>query len=46
MGIPTLCAVGVRGQGNHSVNEKADPASLLTQAKKLVTTILSLPDTF
>ena len=46
MGIPTLCAVGVRGQGNHSINEKADPASLLTQAKKLVSTILSMPDTF
>lgn len=46
MGIPTLCAVGVRGQGNHSIHEKADSASLLTQAQKLVTTILSLPDTF
>ena len=46
MGIPTLCAVGVRGTGNHSANEHADPASMLAQAKKLAASILSLPDTF
>ena len=46
MGIPTLSGGGVRGVGNHSINEHADPASLLTQAKKLVATILAMPDSF
>ena len=46
MGIPTLCAVGVRGEGQHSPNEHADPASLVTQAKRLAASILTLPETF
>ena len=46
MGIPTLCAVGVCGEGQHSPNEHADPVSLVTQAKRLAVSILSLPETF
>ena len=44
--IPTLCAVGVLGEGQHSVHEHAQIASLLTQAKRLTAAILTLPDTF
>lgn len=46
LGIPTLCAVGVLGEGQHSVHEHAQIASLLTQAKRLTAAILTLPDTF
>ena len=46
LGIPTLCAVGVRGEGQHSPLERADPASLVTQAKRLAISILTLPETF
>ena len=46
MGIPTLCAVGVLGEGQHSLNEHAFPDSLLTQAKRLAAAILALPEDF
>ena len=46
MGIPTLCAVGVLGEGQHSPHEHADLTSLLPQAKRLANAILSLPDDF
>lgn len=46
MGIPTLCAVGVLGEGQHSPHEHADLSSLLPQAKRLANAILSLPDDF
>ncbi len=46
MGIPTLCAVGVLGEGQHSPHEHARISSLLTQAKRLTAAILALPDTF
>ena len=46
MGIPTLCAVGVLGEGQHSPHEHADLSSLLPQAKRLASAILSLPDDF
>lgn len=46
MGIPTLCALGVLGEGQHSPHEHADLASLLPQAKRLASAILSLPDDF
>ena len=46
MGIPTLCAAGVLGEGQHSPHEHADLASLLPQAKRLASAILSLPDDF
>ena len=46
LGVPTLDAVGVLGEGQHSVNERALISSMLPQAKKLVSTILSLPDYF
>lgn len=46
MGIPTLCAVGVLGEGQHSPNEHALEESLLTQAKRLTAAILSMPDDF
>ncbi len=44
MGIPTLCALGASGAGAHSLEEHALLSSLLPQCRKLVTTILSLPD--
>ena len=44
MGIPTLCALGIRGAGAHSHEEHALLSSLVPQCRKLVTTILSLPD--
>ena len=46
MGIPTLCAVGVLGEGQHSPHEHALEESLLTQAKRLAAAILALPDDF
>ena len=46
MGIPTLCAVGVLGEGQHSPHEHALEGSLLTQAKRLTAAILSMPDDF
>ena len=46
MGIPTLCAVGVLGEGQHSPNGHALEESLLTQAKRLTAAILSMPDDF
>ncbi len=46
LGIPTLCAVGVLGQGQHSPDEHAFADSLLPQAKRLAAAILALPDDF
>ena len=46
MGIPTLCALGVLGEGQHSPHEHALEESLLTQAKRLTAAILSMPDDF
>ena len=46
LGIPTLCALGVRGQGQHSPDEHAFADSLLPQAKRLAAAILALPDDF
>ena len=46
MGIPTLCAVGVLGHGQHSPDEHAFADSLLPQAKRLAAAILALPDDF
>lgn len=46
MGIPTLCALGVLGQGQHSPDEHAFADSLLPQAKRLAAAILALPDDF
>ena len=44
MGIPTLCSLGVGGANAHTKEEYAQISSLLPQCRKLVTTILSLPD--
>ena len=46
LGIPTLCALGVLGQGQHSPDEHAFADSLLPQAKRLAAAILALPDDF
>lgn len=35
MGVPTLCAVGVEGARNHTVEEKADVDSLFRRAKQM-----------
>lgn len=41
-GLPTLCAVGVAGGKNHSVEEFADVESLFTRANLVAQTILKL----
>lgn len=46
LGIPTLDALGVCGDGSHTRHERARMDSMLTQAKRLLGTVLSLPDTF
>ncbi len=46
LGIPVLCGVGVRGDASHTINEYAVASSLTEQAKKIVLTILSMPDDF
>ncbi len=46
LGIPTLCGVGVRGAFNHTTKEYAVLSSITEQAKKLVLTILDMPDDF
>lgn len=45
-GIPTICGCGVRGGDNHTLNEWAYEASVVENAKKIVTTIMNLPDDF
>lgn len=35
-GVPTLCAMGVQGTGNHTVDETADVESLFTRAKMML----------
>ncbi len=45
-GIPTLCSLGVTGEGAHALDEHAQISSLPVQCKKLVATILSLPEDF
>ncbi|HJD96567.1 M20/M25/M40 family metallo-hydrolase [Mailhella massiliensis] len=44
MGIPTLCSLGIAGANAHTKEEYALRSSMLPQCRKLVTTILSLPD--
>ncbi len=43
-GVPTLCALGIGGANAHTREEYALLSSMLPQCRKLVTTILSLPD--
>ena len=46
LGIPTLCGAGVRGEFNHTLKEYAIVSSVVEQAKKILLTILDLPDEF
>ncbi|MDO4961189.1 MAG: M20/M25/M40 family metallo-hydrolase [Eubacteriales bacterium] len=46
IGIPTLCSLGVQGDNAHSIDEEAYVSSLALQCKKLILTILSLPEEF
>lgn len=41
-GIPTLCAMGVKGQFNHTVREWAQESSLTERAKLLLTCLMKL----
>lgn len=41
-GIPTLCALGVKGQFNHTVREWAEKSSLTERAKLLAVLLLEL----
>jgi len=41
-GVPTLCAMGVKGYGNHTVDEYAEVESLYERAKLLVDMILNI----
>ena len=43
-GVPTLCALGIGGANAHTKDEYALLSTMLPQCRKLVTTILSLPD--
>ncbi len=36
MGVPTLCAMGVQGTGNHTIHEQAEVASLFTRTKSML----------
>lgn len=45
-GVPTICGCGVRGAENHTTKEWAYEASVVENAKKIVTTIINLPDNF
>ena len=44
--IPTLCAVGARGDNDHSLQEYAFAHSIVDSAAKITATILALPDDF
>jgi len=45
-GVPTICGCGVRGAENHTLKEWAYEASVVENAKKIVTAIMNLPDDF
>lgn len=42
IGIPTLCAMGVQGTGNHTVEETADLASLFMRTHMMLTIMTNL----
>lgn len=42
MGVPTLCAVGVEGARNHTVEEWADVDSLFRRAKQMASILLKV----
>lgn len=46
IGVPTLCGMGVHGEGAHTLQEWAKVSSLLLQAKRLTALILALPPEF
>lgn len=45
-GVPSVCAIGVRGFANHTMEERAIIDSLEERAKLLVATVLSMPKNF
>lgn len=45
-GVPTLCSLGVHGEGAHSLEECAKVSSLLLQAQRITALILALPPEF
>lgn len=45
-GIPVLCSLGVMGEGPHTLQEHAEISSLPVQCKKMIATILALPEDF
>lgn len=45
-GVPTVCAMGVRGYANHTLEERAVVSSLEERAKLLVATVLNMPKDF
>lgn len=42
MGVPTLCAVGVEGARNHTVEEWTDVDSLFRRAKQMAGILIKL----
>lgn len=42
VGVPTVCAVGVKGGLNHTVDEFADVESLFMRAKLMCAVMLAL----
>ena len=45
-GVPTVCGMGVQGEGNHTEREYAMPDSLLTRCWLAACAIYSIPDDF
>lgn len=44
--VPVLCGTGSRGANNHSLEEYAILSSVAEQVKKMVLTVLAIPDNF
>lgn len=42
VGVPTICAMGIKGGRNHTVDEFADVQSLFTRAKLIIAVMLAL----
>ena len=46
VGIPTVCGMGVKGEGNHTPNERAEVASLYSRCVLAACAAATLEDGF
>lgn len=46
VGIPTVCGMGVKGEGNHTPNERAEVASLYSRCVLAACAAATLEDSF